>query len=200
MPRSVDHDGRRTEIARAANRLIAKSGSRGLTLRALADELGGSITMITHFLPNRRAILDAATKQLIEDSSAALADLDALDLSPTERLRRFLAWLLPTTEHALALERSRVLMTAEPDSQFVREFYDTWEATIRPLIERYIAPLVPPAELWFYTDLLRVIQNGVVLSAVEHPDYWTSEKQYAFIDALIPLVGTDRARLATAGD
>jgi AcrR family transcriptional regulator len=197
MPRSVDHDERRKEIARAANRLIAKSGSRGLTLRALADELGGSITMITHFLPNRRAILDAATAQLIEDSSAELADIDAPDLTPAERLRRFLIWLLPTTENALALERSRVLMTTEPDTRFVREFYDAWETTIRALVQRYIAPLVPPPELEFYTDLLRVVQNGVVLSAVEHPDYWTREKQLAFIGTLIPLVEFVPAPLAT---
>jgi len=145
--------------------------------------------MVTHFLPNRRAILDAVTQQLIEDAASELAEADAQGLTPAERLRRFLTWLLPTTADALALERSRVLMSAESDAHFnVQEFFDTWERTIRDLIERYIAPLVPPPELQFYVDLLRVIQNGVVLSAVEHPKYWTEERQLAFIDSLVPLI------------
>jgi hypothetical protein len=56
------------------------------------------------------------------------------------------------------------------------------------VIERYIGPVVPPEEQEFYIDLVRVIGNGVVLSAVEHPKYWTEDKQRSFIEALIPLL------------
>jgi hypothetical protein len=48
--------------------------------------------------------------------------------------------------------------------------------------------LVPERERQFYIDLLRVVQNGVVLSSVEHPKYWTPEKQIEFIDALVPVI------------
>jgi AcrR family transcriptional regulator len=189
LPRSVDHDERRRDIARAAIRLLAKSGPRGLTLRALADELGGSITLVTHFFPNRRALLDAVTNQLIEESATDLASVDNTQLTPARRLRAFLMWLLPTTAEALQLERGRVLLSAESDAHFnVQEFFDTWERAIRDLIERYVSPLVPENERQFYVDLLRVVQNGVVLSAVEHPKYWTPEKQTAFIDALVPMI------------
>ena len=189
MPRSVDHDERRRDIARAAIRLLAKNGPRGLTLRALADELGGSITLVTHFFPNRRALLDAVTSQVIEDSATDLASFESAQLTPAERLRAFLVWLLPTTAETLQLERSRVLLSAESDAHFnIQEFFDTWERTIRDLIERYVTPLVPEGERQFYIDLLRVVQNGVVLSSVEHPKYWTPEKQIEFIDALVPVV------------
>jgi len=47
---------------------------------------------------------------------------------------------------------------------------------------------VPESERQFYVDLLRVVQNGVVLSSVEHPKYWTPEKQIEFIDALVPVI------------
>lgn len=189
MPRSVDHDERRREIARAGLRLLAKSGPRGLTLRALAEELGGSITMVTHFFPNRRVLLDAIMAHLLEEGATELASVDREHPSPSERLRAFLIWLLPTTDEAIQLERSRVLMSSESDAHFnVQEFFDNWEKTMRKLIGRYIAPFVPPAELRFYVDLLRVIENGVVLSSVEHPKYWTPEKQAEFIDGLVPLI------------
>ena len=189
MPRSVDHDERRRDITRAAIRLLALNGPRGLTLRALADELGGSITMVTHFFPNRGAILDAVTSQLIEEGATDLASFESAELAPAERLRAFLVWLLPTTSETLQLERGRVLLSAESDAHFnVQEFFDTWERTIRDLIERYVAPLVSEGERQFYIDLLRVVQNGVVLSSVEHPKYWTPEKQVEFIDALVPVI------------
>jgi AcrR family transcriptional regulator len=189
LPRSVDHDERRRDIARAAIRLLAKSGPRGLTLRALADELGGSITLVTHFFPNRRALLDAVTSQVIEDSATDLESFQDTQLAPADRLRAFLMWLLPTTAETLQLERGRVLLSAESDAHFnVQEFFDTWEWTIRNLIERQVAPLVPESERQFYVDLLRVVQNGVVLSSVEHPKYWTPEKQTAFIDALVSMI------------
>lgn len=190
MPRSVDHDERRREVARAAIRLLARKGPRGLTLRALADELGGSITIVTHFFRNRSAILDAVTQQIIEDGAGELAALGSEEISPEQRLRGLLNWLLPTNDEALALERGRVMMAAESDAHFnVQNFYDTWEEKTRELIADYLPPSVPPQRKEFYVDLVRVIQNGVILSAVEHPKYWTPAKQEAFIDALMPLLG-----------
>ena len=56
--------GERREVARAAIQLLARRGPRGLTLRALAEEMGGSITLVTHFFPNRRALLDAVLDYL----------------------------------------------------------------------------------------------------------------------------------------
>lgn len=189
MPRNVDHDERRRDIALAGIKLLAKDGPRGLTLRALAEELGGSITMVTHFFPNRRALLDAVSAQLVEEGVTELESFDQQDLKPSERLRAFLMWLLPTTDEAMQLERSRVLMSSESDAHFnVQEFFDSWEKTIRELIRRYVAPLVPAPELDLYVDLLRVVQNGVVLSSVEHPKYWTPEKQTDFVEALVPLI------------
>lgn len=195
MPRSVDHDGRRRDVARAAIRLLAKNGPRGLTLRALADELGGSITLVTHFFPNRRAVLDAASNQILEDGITELEAFEHSGLDPAERLRAFLMWLLPTTVETLQLERSRVLLSAESDAHFnVQAFFDTWERAVREMIERFVAPLVPEDERAFYVDLLRIVENGVVLSSVEHPKYWTPERQAEFIDKLVPVI----ERLSTA--
>ena len=190
MPRNVDHDERRREVARAAIRLLARKGPRGLTLRALADELGGSITIVTHFFRNRSAILDAVTQQILEDGAGELAALGSEVVTPEKRLRGLLNWLLPSNDESLALERGRVMMAAESDAHFnVQNFYDTWEEKTRELIADYLPPTVPPERKEFYVDLVRVIQNGVILSAVEHPKYWTPAKQEAFIDALMPLLG-----------
>jgi AcrR family transcriptional regulator len=187
----VDHDERRREVAQAAIRLLARSGPSGLTLRALADELGGSITIVTHFFRNRSEILDAVTQLLIEDSAVELGALGGEEVTAEERVRGVLEWLLPLSDEALALERSRVMMVAESDSRFnVQQFYDTWETKTRDLIAEHLPAGIPPDSRAFYVDLVRVLQNGVILSAVEHPKYWTGDKQYAFIDGLVELFRT----------
>lgn len=144
--------------------------------------------MVTHYFPNRSAIFEAAQELLLAEGFEELAHA-AEDRSPTEKLRAFLQWLLPTSVESLELERSRVAMTAEPDPSIDQQnMTDRWEREMRDAITRYLKPLVAPAELPFYVDLIRVVHNGVVLSAVEHRDYWTPKRQLSFIDSLIPLI------------
>ena len=38
-------------------------------------------------------------------------------------------------------------------------------------------------------ELLRVMTGGVVLSVVEHPELWTTERKYAVIDDVLELLG-----------
>ncbi len=167
---------------------MAAGGPNAVTLRSLADELGGSITLVTHYFPNRSAIFEAIQELLLMEGVRELAEISE-DLSQTDRLRAFLEWLLPTTIESLELERIRVAMVTEADPSLnLRQMVDRWEREMREAISRFVAPLVGRSALPFYVDLVRVVHNGVALSAVEHPDYWTRERQLAFIDAVVPLI------------
>jgi len=198
MPPKIDQSERRREVTEAAIRILCKAGPRGLTLRALAEELGGSVRLVTHFFPNRHALLDAITRQMIEDQTAEVAAMDATPgLTDLERLRRFMLWLLPTSALEMMLERSRVMMSAETEAHFdVHKLFDAWEASMRALIEEHVAPLVPKPQLPVYVDLMRVLQNGVVLSSVEHPNDWPPKRQAALLD----LVLTNLSRAVSHSD
>jgi AcrR family transcriptional regulator len=187
MPPKIDQSERRREVTQAAIRILGEAGSRGLTLRALAEELGGSVRLVTHFFPNRHALLDAITRQMIEDETAEVVAMDAAPgLTDLERLRRFMLWLLPTSAREMMLERSRVMMSAETEAHFnIQKFFDAWEESMRALIGKHVAPLVPKSQLAVYVDLMRVLQNGVVLSSVEHPNDWPSERQAALVDLVL---------------
>jgi hypothetical protein len=64
------------------------------------------------------------------------------------------------------------------------------------------APLVEPARVDVTVDALRVIVNGVVLSAVEHPRKWPTKRQLALLDHMLGCLGLQKPRavLVTGDD
>lgn len=60
MPKEVDHDARRRELADAACRAIARNGLSGTTLADVAAESGWSIGSIRHYFPNKDELVSAA--------------------------------------------------------------------------------------------------------------------------------------------
>ena len=70
MPAIVDHDERRREVAEAALRLVAKRGLAALTVRAVADEVGCSTAVVSHYFENKRQLL-IQTYELSADRAAA---------------------------------------------------------------------------------------------------------------------------------
>ena len=60
MPKKVDHDTRRADIAMAAFRVIGRKGVAGATIRDIARETGYSVGAIVHYIKSKDHILLAA--------------------------------------------------------------------------------------------------------------------------------------------
>lgn len=56
MPRIVDHDQRRAELAEAAVRVILREGLDGVTVRGVAAEAGFSTGALRHYFANQKAL------------------------------------------------------------------------------------------------------------------------------------------------
>lgn len=198
MPRTVDRDERRRQIAYAALRLMSTRGPAALTLRGLAQELGGSITLVTHFYRNRAELLKGIADQLIIDYDAQLADLEQ-GADDATRLRLLLEWMLPLTQDARLEERGRVLLTAERDSDLhVQSFFQAMDRKMRALLRDHVTPLVEPYLVDITVDALRVMVNGVVLSAVEHPRKWPAKRQLALLDHMLESLGLSKPAATAA--
>jgi len=96
MPKIVDHEQRRQELAKATFKLISKSGLPNLTLTKVAKEVGLSLGAIAHYARTREDLL-----LLAGDYAAALgaqlAQAHLKNYSGIEALRRLLYEALPTT-------------------------------------------------------------------------------------------------------
>ncbi|OWA00182.1 TetR family transcriptional regulator [Streptomyces sp. CS113] len=61
MPRSKgDHEARRRDVSAAVWQVMATRGFAGLTLRAVAAELGATTGLLTHYFPTKRALVEYA--------------------------------------------------------------------------------------------------------------------------------------------
>ena len=164
MPRVVDPEARRRDIANVTLRLLARDGAAGLSLRNIAAEMGGSLTMVTHYYPNRQALMTDLARQISATWQAALDEIDETHTEPRDRLRTFLAWLLPLTPHGHEEERARIALLAadhDPDC------------------------LVPKRRVPAVADLLRAFVSGVVLDAQLSPEAWPAKRQLALLDDLL---------------
>lgn len=73
MPRAKgDHEARRLEVSEAVWRVLATRGFGGLTLRAVATELGATTGLLTHYFPAKSDLL-AHALDLLEQRTAARA-------------------------------------------------------------------------------------------------------------------------------
>jgi AcrR family transcriptional regulator len=189
MPRHVNHDERRVEILRATLEVLAEHGPRGLTVRAVAGRMGGSSTLVTHYFSSRQALLDALA-ELVADWPGDLAKLETDVEDPRQRLRLFLRWMVPTDEAGYIEERARINLIGEHAAPpRTRNLFETWDNHVRAHFRRHLEGLVAGPRVEPTTDLLRTITNGLTLSAIEHPDRWPPERQFAVIDDALESLG-----------
>ena len=189
MPIYVDHEARRRQIVAAAIQAVAEDGPKGLSFRAVAERMGGSTTVVSHYFPSRQALVEG-----IASSVTWLPDeLDRLQAGisdPVERLRIVLDWLLPSSPQGLQAERARLSLSGERDAGMTtQQFFDVWDRRVREILAERITGLVPDDRVAPTVDLLRCLANGITLSTVEHTTEWTPQRQRAVMDDLLRLLG-----------
>lgn len=124
MPRTKgDHEARRQDVSAAVWQVMATRGFAGLTLRAVAAELGATTGLLTHYFPTKRALV-AYALDLLEQRTlsrprrgagrgpATLRDalLDILPLTPeaTDSNRVWVSsWDAALSDPALSTDYAR---------------------------------------------------------------------------------------------
>ena len=95
MPKLVDHDERRRQIARAVTRLAAARGLQEVSFREVATEAGMSVALVQHYFGTKHNML--------------VGTLDLISAAMAERITQRLAQLGP---HAGPLEQVREVAAA----------------------------------------------------------------------------------------
>lgn len=95
MPKLVNHDERRRELAEAACVLIGRHGVDGVSLRALGVEAGWSVGSMRHYFTTKAELLDFVLTWLGERVESRIADTSAADRTAVSSLRGAVLELLP---------------------------------------------------------------------------------------------------------
>lgn len=105
MPKVVDHEQRREQIAAAVSRIARDRGLRGVSFREVAGEAGMSVSLVQHYFGSKENLLIGT----LEIQSARWADMISGRLTnlgaggdPTTRLRTIAASFIPTDEESRA--------------------------------------------------------------------------------------------------
>ncbi|MEU1503150.1 TetR/AcrR family transcriptional regulator [Streptomyces sp. NPDC005732] len=184
----MDAQERVRDIVMASVAALNEGGLPELTLRKIAKRMGGSITLITHYFTDRAALLSAILDYALADADAFVDELASIS-QPDERLRAALEWFLPLTEEALALEKTRIALVAYRHAEpLLRLRSDELEPAMRAVLRTGLVGFVPAERLEATIDVARSWVSGMALSAVEHPEMWTSERQLSTLDEFVTLL------------
>src|SRR5919107_3298082 len=96
MPKVVDHEQRREELATAVWRLAAREGLEALTVRAVAEEAGCSTGALVHYFSDKEDLLLFAFRTVADRVGRRVAKVETRTSDPLELARAMLAEGLPT--------------------------------------------------------------------------------------------------------
>ncbi len=188
MPAVIDHAARRAALAETAADLVASGGAEAATVRAVAAAAGFSTKAVTHYFPDKRALM------LLTYRHAALSSQTRTDASQPEGsgdIAALMRALLPDTPK---VDRDwRVwfsfwgMAIADPEfateqRERMRNFVAQLEAVLAadPAFTRYTAAERPAIASALFAALV-----GIVTQAIFDPESWPPERQTEAIDAAI---------------
>jgi hypothetical protein len=120
--------------------------------------------------------------QVLEDRREIFDELAAIT-EPARRLHIALRYFLPLDPPSLALERARVALSAHIHADpAVAEFFRELEPAMRDVLRIGLTGFVEEYELESLVDVMRAWTTGVAISAVEHPELWTPDRQLRALD------------------
>ncbi len=191
MPKVVDVEERRAELAAAAAQLIARAGVGAATLRDVAAEAGWTTGALTHYFADKRELLLFTFRTSLAGRHAARDARPADD--PRETLVQTLEGALPLDE-----ERRRHWMVtiafcaqAADDADLSAAQRDAYREFLRHVTALCSAlPRVGGLDAAEVAARLITDSNGIAVQALFDPESWPADRQRArlhrALDALLP--------------
>lgn len=185
MPRVVDAEARRAELAAATRRVVLRRGMEGVTLRDVAQEAGWSIGILQHYFKSKDELL----RYSIADPAWVEEQMSPARHGGQPTLRSLLAQVLPTTDAMRGMWRIWMAFwvwrpgdPAWEEERLARQRrFRRW--CTRLVAEAQAAGALPASlEPGAEGDRLAVLIHGLSVEAVLDPADWPPEKQFAVLD------------------
>jgi AcrR family transcriptional regulator len=140
MPKVVDHEERRAELAAAVWRLASREGLEAVTVRRVADEAGWSTGAVVHYFSDKEELLLFAFRTVADRVGRRLAAAEERTDEPLELARAWLVQGLPLDAERQAEVRVWFaflgLALARPElARAGRLTYRAWRRRVTDLLE-----------------------------------------------------------------
>lgn len=187
MPAKGDHDARRADVAEAVWRVLASHGFGGLTMRAVAGELGASTGLLTHYFRSKRELVHYAHE--VASARTETRPRMTADTPGLAALRVALLNVLPLTPESAAMSRVWVsfwdaALGDETLNKAQRARYEKWRAALQAHVEQAQARGELPAGLDPSDTATEAaaFAHGLVVQALFDPDRFPARRQRTLLD------------------
>jgi AcrR family transcriptional regulator len=102
MPKIVDHEAKKEQIAGATWRVVLRDGMKGATVRGIAKEAGMSLGALRHYFSTQDELLAYAMQLVRERATARIETVANGDLPPKQKVLGILCELVPLNEDTRA--------------------------------------------------------------------------------------------------
>jgi DNA-binding transcriptional regulator YbjK len=187
MPKQVDHDERRQDLADAVWRVIERDGLEAASLRGVADEAGWSVGALRYYFATQSDLLIFAMELVMHRVSGRLRAAPA-DVPPLQRAEQALHEVLPLDATRRAEMQVWLAFTARAlFDPTLRPLRDRAHAELRDLC-RGVARLLGASSPLRDGDRLHALVDGLALHAVLAPTVTTPARQREILAAEIDAI------------
>jgi AcrR family transcriptional regulator len=184
VPVDVDQQRRLEEIGQATVAVVKERGAQGVTVRAVAEELGGSTTLVTNYLPTRADLLLNAVRMILAGWHEEM-EQELHGISEREYFAAYSRWNCSTAGDDQAYRRLliQVVAEAQPGSDALMAIRGFSRENNEILLEAAGAGGAKDPE--FVADVVHLVLRGFYLTSLEDPERWTSERIVPIVERLI---------------
>jgi len=200
MPKIVDHDCRRAEIAALTLEVIRTVGIENATIRGIGKRGGLSMGVLTHYFKSKDELLAFAFRWLSDRCFFELDGLLAAIPPGLERLEVALEAVFPKPGEPVSIALWMSLWErATRNPAFAREhraYYARWRRYVRTFLREAVAQQQIPATLRITdaTDLLVAAVDGLWIGSALEPRRFAAARRRALVRQLVDTVTQRRHR------
>lgn len=196
MPKIVDHEERRKQIAEATWRVISNQGMKGATVRNIAQEAGLSLGALRHYFSTQEELLAFAMKLVKDQATERIDETAKMDLPPKEKILKILLEIVPIDEDKM-LEMEVWFAFTFHSRNSEEEFdvqYDEIYMGISKIVD-YMAQnqlLRSDVNQQIETERLYALIDGIALHALLEPQRVTKERIVQVLTYHLDTICVDR--------
>lgn len=185
MPKIVDHEKRKVEIAEATWKVIVNAGLEEATVRKIAKEANISVGSLRHYF-STQSDLFGFSMQLVSDRVKKRIENKSYDGPPIEAMQELLSEFLPIDqERRIEMEvwmvfSSRTLVDSDL-KDLSEQVYGEIKSACATVIERLddLGLVSPNLDNNMETERLYALIDGMALHSLLHPDRFSVQKMQA---------------------